>query len=185
MSIKCILIWSKIRSFGSIPSFLLELFLHSSPVAYWAPTDLGTSSFSVLSFCLFILFMGFLRQECRSGLPFPPPVDNVLSDLSTMTRPPWLALRCMTQIVSLSYTRLWSVWSVWLVSCDCGFHSACPLIDEDKRLVEASWWEGLSVGESGSCSDRQGQVQYIFNPIFCWWVGLCSLPVVWPEVKLW
>ena len=25
--------------FGSIPSFFLELFLHWSPVAYWAPTD--------------------------------------------------------------------------------------------------------------------------------------------------
>ena len=32
--------------FGSIPSFCLELFLHWSPVAYWAPTDLVTS-FSV------------------------------------------------------------------------------------------------------------------------------------------
>ena len=30
--------------FGSIPSFFLELFLHWSPVAYWAPTDLGSSS---------------------------------------------------------------------------------------------------------------------------------------------
>ena len=28
--------------FGSTPSFFLELFLHWSPVAYWAPTDLGT-----------------------------------------------------------------------------------------------------------------------------------------------
>ena len=35
---------------GSFSSFFLELFLHSSPVAYWAPTDLGSSSFSVLSF---------------------------------------------------------------------------------------------------------------------------------------
>ena len=35
--------------FGSIPSFFLELFLHWSPVAYWAPMDLGSSSFSVLS----------------------------------------------------------------------------------------------------------------------------------------
>ena len=26
--------------FGSIPSFFLELFLHLSPVAYWAPTNL-------------------------------------------------------------------------------------------------------------------------------------------------
>ena len=35
----------------------LELFLHSSPAAYWALTDLESSSFSVISFCLFILFM--------------------------------------------------------------------------------------------------------------------------------
>ena len=49
--------------FGSISSFFLELFLHSSPVAYWAPTDLGSSSFSVLPFCLFIPFTGFSRQE--------------------------------------------------------------------------------------------------------------------------
>ena len=27
--------------FGSISSFFLELFLNSSPVAYWAPTNLG------------------------------------------------------------------------------------------------------------------------------------------------
>ena len=45
--------------FGSISSFFPVLFLHSSPVKYWAPTNLGSSSFSVLSFCLFILFMGF------------------------------------------------------------------------------------------------------------------------------
>ena len=62
--------------FGSIPSFFLELFLHWSPVAYWAPTHLGSSSFSILSFCLFILFMGFSRQEYWSGLPFPSPVDH-------------------------------------------------------------------------------------------------------------
>ena len=36
--------------FGSIPLFFLELFLHWSPVAYLAPTDLGSSSFSVLAF---------------------------------------------------------------------------------------------------------------------------------------
>ena len=69
--------------FGSASSFLLELFLHSSPVAYWACTDLGHLSFSVTSFCLFILFMGFSRQECWSVLPFPSPVDHDLSELSS------------------------------------------------------------------------------------------------------
>ena len=78
--------------FGSIPSFFLELFLHWSPIAFWAPTDLGSSSFSVLSFCLFTLSMGFLRQEYWSGLPFPSLVDHVLSELCTMTCPSWVAL---------------------------------------------------------------------------------------------
>ena len=45
----------------------------------------GSSSFSVLSFGLFMLFMGFSRQEYWSGLPFPSPVDHVLSELWAMT----------------------------------------------------------------------------------------------------
>ena len=100
-------------------SFFLELFLHSSPVAYWAPTDLGSSSFSVISFCLFILFMGFSRQEYWSGLPFPSPVNYIWSELSTMTHPSWVALHHMTysfieldkaviQVISLvSFLWLW------------------------------------------------------------------------------
>ena len=87
--------------FGSIPSFFLELFLHWSPVAYWAPTDLGSSSFGILSFCLFLLFMGFSRQEYWSGLPFPSPVDHVLSDLSTMTRPSWVAPQAWLSFIEL------------------------------------------------------------------------------------
>ena len=81
--------------FGSIPSFFLELILHCSPGAYWVPTDLGSSSFSVLSFYLFILFMGFSKQEYWSGLPFPSPVDHVLSELSTMTHLSWVPLQGM------------------------------------------------------------------------------------------
>ena len=81
--------------FGSIPSFFLELFLHPSPVAYWAPTNLGSSSFSVISFCLFILFMGFSRQEYWSDLPFPSPMDHILSELCTMTSLSWVALHGM------------------------------------------------------------------------------------------
>ena len=29
---------------------------------------------------------------------------------------------------------LWSMWLVWLIFCDCGFHSVCLLKDKDKRL---------------------------------------------------
>ena len=29
------------------------------------------------------------------------------------------------------------MWSLWLIFCNCGFHSVCPL--KDKKLLEASW----------------------------------------------
>jgi len=112
--------------FGSIPSMFLELFLHWSPVACWAPTDLRSSSFSVLSFCLFILFLGFSRQEYWSSLLFPSPVDHILSDLSTMTRPSWVAPRSMAQFhwvikAVVRVIRLASCLWLW-------FQCACPLM---------------------------------------------------------
>ena len=105
--------------FGSIPSFFLGLFLHWSLVAYWASTDPGSSPFCILSFCLFILFMGFSRQEYWQGLPFPSPVDYILSDLSTMTihlgwpHTAWLSFIELDKAVS--------VWSDCLVFSDYGF----------------------------------------------------------------
>ena len=93
--------------FGSVSSFFLELFLHWSPVAYCAPINLGSSSFSVLYFCLFILFMGYSRQEYWSGFPFLSPMDHVLSELSTMTRPSWVALHNMAHsFIELCFTEL-------------------------------------------------------------------------------
>ena len=53
-------------------------------------------------FCLFILFMGFSRQEYWSVVPVPSPVEHVLSELSTMTHPSWVALYSMT----LSFIQL-------------------------------------------------------------------------------
>ena len=79
--------------FGSVSSFFLELFLHWAPIAYWAPTDLGSSSFSVLSICPFMLFMQLSRQECWSVLPVPSPVDHIFSELSTMTHPSLVAIQ--------------------------------------------------------------------------------------------
>ena len=63
-------------------------------------TDLGGSSSSVVSFCLLILFMEFLKQECWSGLPFPPPLDHVLSELSTVTCSSWWP--CMAWLMASS-----------------------------------------------------------------------------------
>ena len=111
--------------FGSIPSFFLELFLHWTPVAYWAPTNLGSSSFSILSFCLFILFMGFSRQKYWSGLPFPSPVDHILSDLSTMParlgwpHTAWLSFIELDKAV-VHVIRLTSFLWLW-------FQCVCPL----------------------------------------------------------
>ena len=88
--------------FFSVSSTFLEWVLHWSPVAYWEPTDLENSSFSILSFCLFILFMGISRQECWSGLPFPSTADYVLSEFFTMTHPSLVAL----QGIAHSFTEL-------------------------------------------------------------------------------
>ena len=54
---------------------------------YWP----GEFIFQCPIFCLFILFMRFSRQEYWSGLPFPSPVDHILSELSTMTCLSWVA----------------------------------------------------------------------------------------------
>ena len=63
--------------------------------------------------------MGFSRQEHWSGLPFPSPVDHILSEFSTMTRPFWGPHMAWLSFIEL--TRLWSMWPDWLVVCDCGF----------------------------------------------------------------
>ena len=89
--------------FGSISSFFLELFLHWSPVAYWAPIELGSSSLSVLSFCLIILFMGISRQgsvQFSSVVPLCPTLCD-----------PWIA----AHQASLSITNSRSLLKLLLI----------------------------------------------------------------------
>ena len=84
----------------------------------------------------------FSRPEYWSGLPFPSQVDHILSELSTMTRPSWVALQGMAHsFIELDKAvvhviRLVSFLWLW-------FSSVCPLMEKDKRLMEASWWERL------------------------------------------
>ena len=100
-------------------------------VEIWAIPALGSSSvswdtfFQCPIFCLFILFTGFSRRECWRGWPFPSPVDHVWSELSTMTRPSWVALmlgkieggrrrgrqrmRWLDGITDMSLSKLWEL----------------------------------------------------------------------------
>ena len=122
--------------FGSTFSFFLELFLHWSPVAYWAPTNLGVhlsvSYLFAFSYCSWgsqgknteVVCHSLLQWTtfCQTSLPCP------------------IHLGWPLQGTAHSYTELdkaVSIWSVCLVFCDCGFHSVCPLTDKDKSLMEA------------------------------------------------
>ena len=54
-----------------------------------------------------------------------------------MTHLPWVALHGMAHGFIELHEAVIHV--IRLVNfCDCGFHSVCPLMDKDKRLMEAS-----------------------------------------------
>ena len=110
--------------FGPVASFFLGLLVINCSLLfpYWTPSNLGSSSSSVINFCLCMLFMAFSQQEYCSGLPFSPPVeknsDHVLSELSTMTvfcqnSPLWpvhFGWPCMAWFrASLIYTSLFTM----------------------------------------------------------------------------
>ena len=112
--------------FGSIPSFSLELFLHWSPVAYWAPTNLGSSSFSALSFCLFILSWGSQGKNTEV-------VFHSLLQWTTFcqTSPPWPIHLGWPHMAWLNFIELDKavVHVIRLASCLwLLFPSVCPLM---------------------------------------------------------
>ena len=130
----CAVLFFRASDFTSITSHIhnwvvfslwLHLFILSGVISpLFSSSILGTYRpgefiFQCLSFCLFILFMGFSRQEYWSGLSFPSPVDHVLSELSSMTHPSWVALhgmahsfieidKAVVNVISLvSFLQLW------------------------------------------------------------------------------
>ena len=124
--------------FGSVSSFLLELFLRSSPVAHWTSYQPGEFIFQCHIFLHCHTVHGILKARMLKlfAIPFssgPHFVRTLHRDPSILGGPTWHG----------SYFH----WvrqgcdpcdQFWLVFWHCGFHSVFPLMDEDKRLVEAS-----------------------------------------------
>ena len=54
------------------------------------------------------------------------------------------------------------MWLDWLVFCNGVFQSFCPLMEKDKRLMKASWWEKLTEGILG-LADGQGHASFQFS----------------------
>ena len=113
--------------FGSIPSFFLELFLHWSPVAYWACSDLGSSSFSILSFCFSYCSWGPQGKNAEV-------VCHSLLQWTTSVRPlhrdPTILVAHMAWLSFTELDKALALWSDWLVFCDYGFSVSalrCPL----------------------------------------------------------
>ena len=91
-----------------------------------------------------IVFTGFSRQEYWSGLPFPSPLDCILSDLSTMTRLSWVALQAWLGFIELDKAMV-LVWLDWLVFCEYGFSVSalwCPLATPTILLGFLLLWMG-------------------------------------------
>ena len=136
-------------SFDPISSFFLELFLHSSPVEYWASKNLGTSSFSFPSFCLFKLFMGFSRQKYWSWNSNS--LASWCEELTQLKRPYcWKRLKA-----GEVYDRGWACWMIsptwWTLDWEnsgswCGQQSlawcsprGCKELDMTEQLTWTYW----------------------------------------------
>ena len=77
------------------------------------------------------------------------------------------------------------MWSDWLVFCDCGFQTVCPLMEKDERLTVAFWWERLTEGETGSCSDGQGHaLKSLIQSSVDGWSCVPSLLFTWCQTAV-
>ena len=122
--------------FGSISSFFLELFLHWSPVAYWAPTDLGSSSFVSYHFAFSYCSWGSQGKN-------PEVVCHSLLQWTTFcqTSPPWPVRLGRPHTAWLSVTELDKAVVrvirlarfLWL-----WFQSVCPLMPS-RNTYRLTW----------------------------------------------
>ena len=82
--------------FSSAFLFFLELFLHSSPVIYRAPTDLGSSSFSVI-FLPFHTVLGVRKARILKWFAIALSSEPHFVRTLSHAHAPWVALHGMAR----------------------------------------------------------------------------------------
>ena len=97
----------------------------------------GEFMFQCPIFLPFHTVHGVLKARILKWFAIPSPVDHILFELSAMTCLSWVALHGMAYSFSELDKAVAHV-SVWLVFCECGFHSVCPLMEKDRGLWKLS-----------------------------------------------
>ena len=145
-------------------------------ILYETPTDLGSSSFSVLSFCLSYYSWG-------SQGPNTEVVCHSLLQWTTFcqTSPPWphhLGWPHMTWLSFTELDKLWSVWSDWLVVHDCGFSLSAPWPPLSVPIILLgfllSWMWGISSQLLQQSAAAAPDLGCGVSPLAC-----CSWPWTW------
>ena len=138
---------------------LLSLFIPSEAISLlFSSTILGTYQlgefiFQCHIFLLFHIVHGILKASRLNGLLLSSLVDHILSELSTMTLPSWVALYGMLlSFIELGRAVIHVI--IFIVSCDCGFHSV------------ALWWMRMRSVELPYGSDW-----LLGKWILLWWAG--------------
>ena len=96
-----------------------QLITWAAPQVFWAHGGRSLGDLlsapclhrAILSLCLFLLFMGFSRQEYWSVLPFPSPVDHILSELSSLFHKPLILLHQRADKLKTTITENQPIWS--------------------------------------------------------------------------
>ena len=113
--------------FGSVSPFFLELFFHWSPVVYWG-VHFSVSNLFAFSYCLWGSQGKNTEVVCHSLLQW------IIFCQNSAPWPIHLGWPYTAWLSFIELARLWSMWSDWLVFCDCGFHS-----DFSYTITQLKW----------------------------------------------
>jgi len=143
--------------------------------------------------------MRFSWQVYWGGLPFPPPVDHVLSELSTMSHPSWVALPSMAHsfielheplhhdkaviVKGIGYTPTSSVAQSSLTLCDT-MDCSTPGLPVHHQLPEFTQAHVLWVGDTIQPSHPLSSPSPAFNlfqhqGLFKWVSSLHQVTKYW------